>query len=114
MALYFKSDRTKPDGSFKVYDINRLKDILRHDLCSQLLFIHAMTNCDTTSQIFGVGKKSAHRKLVKGDPVLQSCANAFTIPNQTTQIIEDLGCQVMYFLFGGKHADSLETMRYRV
>jgi len=48
MFLYFKSDRIKPDGSFKVYDINRLKDILRHDLCSQLLFIHAMTGCDTT------------------------------------------------------------------
>ena len=72
MALYFKSDRTKPDGSFKVYDINRLKDILAHDLCSQLLFIHAMTGCDTTSRIFGVGKKSAFQKLVKGEPVLQS------------------------------------------
>ena len=114
MALYFKSDRTKPDGSFKVYDINRLKDILGHDLCSQLLFIHAMTGCDTTSRIFGVGKKSAFQKLVKGDPVLQSCANAFTIPNQTTQIIEDLGCQVMSFLFGGKHAHSLDTMRYNI
>jgi len=114
MALYFKSDRTKPDGSFKVYDINCLKDILGHDLCSQLLFIHAMTGCDTTSRIFGVGKKSAFQKLVKGDPALQSCANAFTIPNQTTQIIEDLGCQVMSFLFGGKQADSLETMRYNI
>ena len=97
-----------------MYDINRLKDILGHDLCSQLLFIHAMTGCDTTSRIFGVGKNSAFQKLVKGDPVLQSCANAFTIPNQTTQIIEDLGCQVMSFLFGGKHAHSLDTMRYNI
>ena len=70
MALYFKSDRTKHDGSFKVYDINRLKDILEHDLCSQLLFIHAMTGCDTTSRIFGVCKNCAFQKLVKGNPVL--------------------------------------------
>jgi len=48
MALFFKSDRTKPDGSFKVYDINRPKDILGHYMCSQLLFIHSMTGCDTT------------------------------------------------------------------
>ena len=114
MALYFKSDRTKLDGSFKVYDIIRIKDILGHDLCSQLPFIHAMTGCNTTSRNFGVGKKSAFQKLVKGDPVLQSCADAFTIPNQTTQNIEDLRCQVMSFLFGGKHADSLETMRYNI
>jgi len=73
MALYFKSDRTKPDGSFKVYDINRLKDIPGHYLRSQLLFINAMSNCDTTSKIFGVGKKSAFQKLVKGDPVLCQC-----------------------------------------
>ena len=39
LALYFKSDLTKPDESFKVYDINRLKDILGHDLCSQLLYM---------------------------------------------------------------------------
>jgi len=108
MALYFKLDRTKPDGSFKVYDINRLKDNRGHDLCSQLLFIHAMTGCDTTSLIFGVGKECFP------DPVLQSWANAFTIPNQTTLLIEDLGCQVMSFLFGGKHSDSLETMRYNI
>jgi len=70
MALYFKPDRTKPDGSFNLYDINRLKDILGHYLCSQLLFINAMSNCDTTSKIFCVGKKSVFQKLVKGDPVL--------------------------------------------
>jgi len=63
MALCFKSDRTKPDGSFKVYDINRLIDILGHDLCSQLLFIHAMTGCDTTSRIFGDGKIVFFRSL---------------------------------------------------
>ena len=62
MALYFKSDRTKPDGSFKVYDINHLNDILGHDLCCQLLFIHAMTGCDTSSQIFGVGQKKVFSK----------------------------------------------------
>jgi len=63
---------------------------------------------------FSVLAKSAFQKLVKGDLVLQSCANAFTIPNQTTQIIEGLGCLVMSFLFCGKHADSIETMRYNI
>ncbi len=38
-----------------------------------------MTGCDTTSRIFGVIKQSAFQMLVKGDPILQSCANAFTV-----------------------------------
>lgn len=95
-----------------MYDINRLKEILGSNICSQLIFIHAITGCDTTSRIFGVGKRTAVQKLLKGEPVLRSCANAFTVPNKTTEAIDDLGCQVMAILFGGKRTDTLATMRY--
>lgn len=70
------------------------------DMCSQLLFIYIMTGCDTNSWIFGVGNKIVFQKLLKGDPVFQSCANAFTAPNQTTEVIAELGCQVKAVLFG--------------
>ena len=66
------------------------------------MFIHAMTGSDTTSRIFGVGKKTAFQYLEKGDPVLRSCAIAFTIPHQTTELIDNLGCQAMAVPFGGK------------
>ncbi|KAJ8341530.1 hypothetical protein SKAU_G00338210 [Synaphobranchus kaupii] len=78
------------------------------------MFIHAVTGCDTISRIFGIGKKTAFQKFVKGDPVLQSFANAFTVPNQTPEVIDDLGSQVMAILFGGKCTDSLVTMRYNI
>ncbi|KAK4298605.1 hypothetical protein Pmani_008001 [Petrolisthes manimaculis] len=110
--LYYRSGKAKADGSFKVYDIKHLQEILGHDVCSQLMFIHAMTGCDTTSRIFSVGKKAAFQKLVKGDSVLQLCAGAFTIPNQTADVIDDLGCQAMVILFGSKSTDSLATTRF--
>ena len=69
---------------------------------------------DTTSRIFGVGKKTAFQKLAKGDPVLRSCAIAFTIPNQRTEVIDNLGCQAMAVPFSGKGTDSLATMRYNI
>ena len=78
------------------------------------MFIHALTGCDTTSRIFRVGKKTAFQKLVKGDPVLRSCANALIVPNQTTEVTDDLGCQVMAVLFGGKCTDSLAAMQYNI
>ncbi|KAL2082773.1 hypothetical protein ACEWY4_022591 [Coilia grayii] len=111
--LFFRSDRSKAAGSPKVYDINHIKLVLGHEVCSQLLFLHAMTGCDTTSRIFGVGKKIALQKLLQGDPFLQSCANAFIIPNQTAEVIDELGCQGMAVLFGGKHTDSLATLRHK-
>ena len=95
MNLYFRSYKPKADGTIEVYHINRIQDVLWHEMCSQLMFIHAMTGSDTTSRIFGVGKNTAFKKLAKGDPLIRSCAIAFTIPNQTTEVIDNMssnGC----------------------
>ena len=80
------SDETSPkaDGTIEVYHTNHIQEVLVHGICSQLMFIHAMTGSDMTSRIFGVGKKTDFQKLAKADPLIQSCAIAFTIPNQTT------------------------------
>ena len=99
---------------FEVYHINRIQEVLGHEMCSQLMAIHAMTGSDRTSRIFGVGKKTAFQYLAKGDPLLRSCAIAFTIPSQRTEVIDNLGCQVMAVLFGGNGTDSLATMRYNI
>ena len=61
MNLYFRSDKPKADGSIEVYHINRIQEVLGHEMCSQLMFIHAMTGSDRTSRIFG----SARRQLSK-------------------------------------------------
>ena len=79
MNLYFRSDKPKADGSIEVYHINRIQEVLGLEMCSQLMFIHAMTGPDTTSRIFGVGKKTAFQTLAKGDPLIRSCAIAFPI-----------------------------------
>ena len=115
MNLYFRSDKPKADGTIEVYHINRIQEVLGHEMCSHLMFIHAMTGSDTTSRIFGVGKKTAFHYLAKeGDTVLRSSVIAFTIPNQTTELIDNLGCQAMAVLFGGNGTDSLATMRYNI
>lgn len=96
-GLYFRSDKLK---STKVYNIIEMKQVLGSDLCSQLLFIHAFTGCDTTSHIFGVGKHTAFHKLVNGDSTMQSCSNVFVIPHQPKTTIVDHGAKAMAVLFG--------------
>ena len=110
-GLYFRSDKSKVP---KVDDISEMKQVLGRDLCSQLLFIHAFTGCDTTSRIFGVGKKSVFQKLVKGESTIQTCANGFLLPNQAKNVIEDLGKKVIPVMFGGKNTDSLASLRYKL
>ena len=55
-SIYFRSGQSEADDSFEVYHINRLKEIIG----------------------------DAFQRLAKGIPFLRSCANAFTVPNQTT------------------------------
>jgi len=110
-GLYFRSDKAKVP---KVYDISEMKRVLGRELCSQLLFVHAYTGCDTTSRIFGVGKKTVLQKLVKGESTIQTSANGFLLPKQANTAIEDLGRKAMSVMFGGKNTDSLASLRYKI
>ncbi|KAG1678682.1 hypothetical protein GQR58_013306 [Nymphon striatum] len=111
-TLYFRSDKKSKEQ--RVYNINTLKECLGQQLCSQLLFIHAFTGCDTTSQVFGMGKKPFFQKVAKGDEQLKYCALAFTKPGQTADTIEQHGNQSMVLLFSGKQTDYLASLRHSV
>jgi len=111
-TIYFRSDKRSKDQ--RVYNINTLKECLGQQLCSQLLFIHAFTGCDTTSRIFGMGKRTLFQKATKGDKELESLALAFTKPGQSVDAIEEYGKQSMVLLYAGKQSDSLASLRYSV
>jgi len=111
-AIYFRSDANKQSKEHKVYDIKLLKEALEDDVCNELLFIHAYSGCDSTSRIFGIGKKSAFQKLVKSDPVMKSCASAFTVQNKSQKEISELDKELMVNLFGGKSKDTLSSLRH--
>ena len=66
--------------------MNRLKEILGYDMCFQLLFIHSISGSEMRARIFGFAK-TAFRNFENGDPVLRSCVNAFTVPDQATLAI---------------------------
>ena len=69
-------------------------------------------SCDSTSMIYGIGKKSAFRKLVKSDLVMKSCASAFILQNKPQEDISDRGKDLMVDLFGGKSNDTLSSLRH--
>ena len=64
--LYLRSDK---GGKPNVYNIKVLKCVLGDDVCLDILFAHALSGCDTTSRIFGVGKKSVIQQIIRCVPV---------------------------------------------
>jgi hypothetical protein len=112
--LYFRSDiQLRAESRPKVYNIHIMKELLGNDLSAQILFVHAYTGCDTTSRIYGIGKRTAFHKLEK-ESSLQSIANAFLSPNQTCVTIEQLGQKAMCELFSAKVCGSLTSLRHSV
>jgi len=107
--LYFRSDKST---ATTWYDINRIVATVGKNLCSQLLFVHAFTGCDSTSRIFGVGKRAIFHKFVKGDTLLNCSAAQFLIPNKKRKNIEDSGITAMSLVFGGTGGETLASLRH--
>ena len=107
----FFSDKSKER---KVYHINHIQQLLGFSTCAQLPFVHAFTGCDSTSRIFGIGKKQVFQKLINKDPTLQACANLFMSPDEQIDTIKHLGKKAMSVIFGGKPDDTLESIRYNL
>ena len=106
--LYFRSDK----DTSNVYNITVLKRLTGDGVCSDLLFIHAFSRFDTTSRIFGVGKKSVVQKVIAGDSVLHECCKVFRTPTADPATVETTGCNAMVSLFNGGKSDSLASLRY--
>ena len=75
-SLCFRSD-IKSRKQLRVNRINKVKSLLGDKLCSELLFIHAFSGCDTTSRIHGIGKKALFQKFVKGSTELALSSRDF-------------------------------------
>ena len=108
--LYFRSDR----GKGPAFDIKAMKEILKMEICDRLLFVHAITGCDTTSRIFGIGKKSVLQKIVHGDPILCTSADTFSAPNQSHHVSESSGKNAMLAIYNGRKTDDLSNLRCSV
>ena len=47
---------------------------------------------------------------MKFDPVMKSCASAFTVQNKSQEDISEQGKELMVDLFGGKSKDTLSSL----
>jgi hypothetical protein len=106
--LYFRSDKEKPH----VYHIRSSKVLLGSDVCTSLIFAHAYTGYETTSRIFGVGKKSVFQNVIINDSVFRSYSKVFCSPNRDHGSVENAESQAILSLYSGAESDTLDFLRY--
>lgn len=91
----------------KLIDISILKKELDPDLSNSLLFIHALSGCDTTSKPSGIGKLAAMAKY-RG---LKKFAELFMVASKNQDEIELSGNEAIATLYGCKHGPDLNFER---
>ena len=108
--LYFTSDKT--GKGTRRWNMKRFAELFgeaRHDL----LFLHALTGCDSTSRPFGIGKPAAIRKLLTNS-LQRKQSRVFLQQNITPAAIIEAGEKSLVNLYGGKQSETLDELRYRL
>ncbi|GBP85752.1 hypothetical protein EVAR_97248_1 [Eumeta japonica] len=86
-----RASTKQPDMIYETLNNQSLKNII--------LFAHAFTGCDTTSAIFGKGKKKLLDTVTKNSQLMQY-VEVFYNPNASLTDIEVAGEQMMLSLYG--------------
>jgi hypothetical protein len=77
----------------------------------QLLVVHALSGCDTTSAPFGQGKHKAFKKLAlckKAVPFTAVIMSSSATQNE----VGEAGCRLLVMLYGGKSGVTLNKLRH--
>ena len=109
--LYFRPEPKGNARGARAWHMKRVKEQLGKEVCRNLLFLHAVTGCDTTSRLYGVGKATALKKFENVLHFKQQ-ANVFSRHSTVSDVVS-AGEKALVSLFGGKPGVGLNALRYQ-
>ena len=96
----------------RVYSSRKLLEALGK-MKNHILFIHAVTGCDTTSAPYGFEKIAPFNELKKNSE-LQKRVVIFKHYNASADKVAAAGEYFLVAVYGWSDKDSLDTLRYRI
>ena len=112
--IYFTSEqKSNAKSPPKIWHIKGSKQTLGNNICENLLALHAITGCDTTSRIHSIGKGTVLQKFVK-DEYFRDMVQKFNQDDNDQISIMSLGEKILISILGGKDKtlDDLRLRRY--
>jgi len=79
------------------------------DICDNILFIHAILGCDTTSRLYGIGKGTSLSKF-KASNMFREQAQMFNSDSVSTNDVIDAGEKALVLIYNGKLPDNLDSL----
>lgn len=97
----------------RLWDIQQTQATLGEYVCKILPFLHAITGCDTTSRLFGIGKPVALKKLMASTEYLKDYIEVFLQRTLSPDDVTKAGEEVIVWLYGGMPKEKLNMLRFR-
>lgn len=88
-----------------------MRAILGSVVSKNILFLHAILGCDTTSGVYGMGKKLLLTKIIS-DSVFRDQAKVFIMSEASKDDIITAGETALVCLYNGKFHQSINVLRY--
>ena len=112
--IYMMSEITRARSARQaIISVREVCDAVGETGVRQILAVHALSGCDTTSALFGHGKASVFRKVQRQTAMLP-LTDLLTSHRASQTEVVDAGLQILVMLYGGKVGDSLNHLRYAV
>ena len=112
--VYFTCEqKSNAKSAPKIWDINKSKRALGTDICDNILALHAITGCDTTSRIHSIGKGTVIQKFIKDDD-FNKLVKEFNKDNNDRDFVMAVGEQILLKVLNGatKTLNDLRLSRY--
>jgi len=110
--LFFLPNPKKNAKKLKEWNIKAIKEQLGPEICSNILFLHAVLGSDTTSHLYGIGKGTSIKKFQSSEHFREQ-AKVFAKESATPEEIFIAGEQALVTLYNGTPGESLDSLRYK-
>ena len=113
--ILFRPEPKKNTKNPRVWNIKAVKKQLGLEVCNNILFLHAVLGCDTTSQLYGNldGNGKGTSLKFKSSKHFQEQAKVFAVESATLKDISAAGEQVLVNVYNGTPGESLDSLRYK-
>jgi len=109
--LFLKPEAKQRSKTRKIWNIKKTKTSLGPNVCANILLVHAILGCDTTSRIHGIGKGVALIKI-RTDALFREQANVFNHPGASKDGVIMAGEKALLCLYNCGSDESLNSLRY--
>ena len=84
-SVYLKPQPPKYSNNLRIWNIKCTQKKLGIDICRNILVLHAILGCDTTSRLFGLGKGMALKEMASDNNFARAIEVLDRFPNAVTK-----------------------------